>query len=159
MFIGIPFGLLLILIIFIDVLPEFESVPKDNPNCVVIGDAAKHFTYEATNKAFQLLISLKDQESKMTEIERRSILISMGKNKFYKEDGELVLDLGAYTTALEYACDLTAMIIGKPSAEYFLAAIAEMGADLKSTEVLMIGDDIIGDVKGAQDCGKCFMLF
>ena len=40
-------------------------------------------------------------------------------SKFYKEGNELVLDLGAYTTALEYACDVKAIIMGKPSKDYF----------------------------------------
>lgn len=49
-------------------MPEFDGIEQNNPNCVVIGDAAQHFTYEAVNKAFQLLISMENP-----------ILISMGK--------------------------------------------------------------------------------
>lgn len=132
---------------------EFEGVSQEDPNCVVIGDASVHFTYEATNKAFQLLMKLKERETQMTEVERRSMLISMGKNRFYKEHRELVIDLGAYTTALEYACDLKCLVLGKPSGEVFRAALADLG-HFRPEEVVMIGDDIIGDVKGSQDSGQ-----
>lgn len=39
-------------------LPEFDSVDKTNPNCVVIGDAAEKFTYQNLNEAFRVLIGL-----------------------------------------------------------------------------------------------------
>jgi phospholysine phosphohistidine inorganic pyrophosphate phosphatase len=68
--------------------------------------------------------------------------------KYYQEKGELVLDLGAYTAALEYACDTTAVIMGKPSKEYYSAAIESM--NLMREDVVMIGDDINSDVGGAQ---------
>ena len=142
-------------------MPEFEDLPKEDPNCVVVGDAAQYFTYDAVNQAFQLLLSLKDKDaqdsSKLNDTQRKSMLISMGKNKYYKENGALAIDLGAYTTALEYATDLQAMVIGKPSGEYFGAALQTFGqqfhSNLAADEVVMIGDDIMGDVKGAQDIG------
>lgn len=85
----------------------------------------------------------------------------MGKNKYYKENGALTIDLGAYTTALEYAADVQSLVIGKPSAAYFNAALASFGASAEPSmaptfspeEVLMVGDDLMGDVKGAQDVG------
>jgi len=69
-------------------------------------------------------------------------------SKYYKEGNELVLDLGAYTAALEYACDTKAIIMGKPSKEYYSAAIESM--NLKPEDVVMIGDDINSDIGGAQ---------
>lgn len=138
-------------------LPEFDGIPREAPNCVVVGDAAEHFTYDAVNTAFRLLLSLKDQdareETKLSEVERRSMLISMGKNKYYKENGALAIDLGAYTTALEYATDVQSIVIGKPSAEYFGAALRSFGGQFSPDQVVMIGDDIMGDVKGSQDIG------
>ncbi|CAG2175063.1 unnamed protein product [Oppiella nova] len=125
------------LLVYPELLPEFQDIEQTDPNCVVVGDAAHHFTYEAMNKAFQLLLRLQNP-----------ILISMGKGKYYKEGNELVLDLGAYTAALEYACDTKAIIMGKPSKEYYSAAIESM--DLKLEDVVMIGDDINSDIGGAQ---------
>ena len=40
------------------VVPEFDSVEKANPNCVVIGDAAEKFSYQNLNDAFRVLIGL-----------------------------------------------------------------------------------------------------
>lgn len=37
-------------------LPEFDSVDKTNPNCVVIGDAAEKFSYQNLNEAFRVLM-------------------------------------------------------------------------------------------------------
>lgn len=38
-------------------LPEFEGLDCSDPNCVVIGGAEEHFTYENMNKAFRLLLT------------------------------------------------------------------------------------------------------
>lgn len=87
----------------------------------------------------------------MSPVEQRSLIISMGKGRFYKEHGKLVLDLGGYTKALEYATDLNSLVIGKPSKEYFELAIKDLGH--QTNEIVMIGDDIVGDVGGAQNIG------
>ncbi len=134
---------------------------------VVVGDAAQYFTFEAVNGAFQLLLALKErqQQQQQQTPENSSqtplpLLISMGKNKYYKENGALTIDLGAYTTALEYAADVQSLVIGKPSAAYFNAALASFSGGISAEpqqfspeEVLMVGDDLMGDVKGAQDVG------
>lgn len=44
--------------VFIDLLPEFDSVDKTSPNCVIIGDAADKFSYKNLNDAFQVLIGM-----------------------------------------------------------------------------------------------------
>ncbi|GAA6081342.1 phospholysine phosphohistidine inorganic pyrophosphate phosphatase isoform X1, partial [Tachysurus ichikawai] len=56
------------LLVHDDLLPEFDGVDKSDPNCVVIGDAADHFSYQNMNAAFQVLISLD-----------RPLLFSMGR--------------------------------------------------------------------------------
>lgn len=119
---------------------EFKDLNTSNPNCVVLGDAQYRFTYDNLNRAFQLL--LKD---------KNAILITLGTGKYYKEVGGLMLDCGAYARALEFACDIKATVIGKPAAEFFNAALEDM--HLKPEEAVMIGDDIVGDVQGAQSCG------
>lgn len=148
-------------------LPEFEGLSTEEPNVVVVGDAAQYFTFAAVNGAFQLLLALKErqQQQQQQTPENSSqtplpLLISMGKNKYYKENGALTIDLGAYTTALEYAADVQSLVIGKPSAAYFNAALASFSGGISAEpqqfspeEVLMVGDDLMGDVKGAQDVG------
>ncbi|PVD30038.1 hypothetical protein C0Q70_09299 [Pomacea canaliculata] len=119
---------------------DFDAVDKNKPNCVVIGDAAENFSYENMNKAFQTLIAMDNP-----------VLISMGKGKYYKDSNSLILDVGAYMKALEYACDIEADVVGKPSASFFLAVLQDM--ERVPEETLMVGDDIESDVGGAQRCG------
>ena len=62
-----------------------------------------------------------------------------------------MLDLGAFVAALEYATDKKAIVVGKPSHDFFQAALNDM--NVNSEEALMVGDDIVSDVGGAQSCG------
>nr|XP_038036794.1 phospholysine phosphohistidine inorganic pyrophosphate phosphatase isoform X4 [Anas platyrhynchos] len=71
--------------------------------------------------------------------------------RYYKETDGLKLDVGAYMKALEYACDVEAEVVGKPAKAFFESALAEMG--VPPQEAIMIGDDIVSDVGGAQQCG------
>ncbi|UXI19795.1 hypothetical protein NH340_JMT05737 [Sarcoptes scabiei] len=131
--------------------PEFnEIIIRHNPNCVVIGDADDAFTYQAMNNCFKLLMSLKEQS---TNENLDHLLIGLGRNKYYRENGQLKLDLGGYLAALEYSTDLRAKIIGKPSKDYFQNALDSFGGKFSKEDLVMIGDDITGDVKGAQDFG------
>uniref|UniRef100_A0A8D1W717 Phospholysine phosphohistidine inorganic pyrophosphate phosphatase n=1 Tax=Sus scrofa TaxID=9823 RepID=A0A8D1W717_PIG len=119
---------------------EFGQIDTSNPNCVVIADAGEDFSYQNMNKAFQVLMELE-----------KPILFSLGKGRYYKETSGLMLDVGPYMKALEYACGIKAEVVGKPSPEFFKSALREMGVD--ASQAVMIGDDIVGDVGGAQRCG------
>ncbi|KAK7109684.1 phospholysine phosphohistidine inorganic pyrophosphate phosphatase-like isoform X2 [Littorina saxatilis] len=120
--------------------PDFKGMEQKDPNCVVIGDAQESFSYQNMNAAFQTLIALD-----------KPVLISMGQGKYYSEDNKLVLDVGAYKAALEYACGIQAEVVGKPSQAFFLSVLSSMNA--KPEETVMVGDDIESDVGGAQKCG------
>lgn len=128
------------LLIHEDVVPEFAGVDKSNPNCVVVGDAAENFSYKNLNEAFRVLIGLDNP-----------VLISMGRGRYYKETDGLKLDVGVYMKALEYACDIQAEVVGKPAKMFFQSALAEMG--IEPHQAIMIGDDIVNDVGGAQQSG------
>ncbi|XP_075360494.1 phospholysine phosphohistidine inorganic pyrophosphate phosphatase isoform X1 [Mycteria americana] len=128
------------LLVHDDLVPEFAEIDKANPNCVVIGDAAENFTYANLNEAFRVLIGLE-----------KPVLISLGRGRYYKETDGLKLDVGAYMKALEYACDVQAEVVGKPAKMFFESALAEMG--VPPQQAIMIGDDIVNDVGGAQQCG------
>ena len=82
-------------------------------------------------------------------------MYSLGKGKYYREDGELTLDVGPFTAALEFAIEKNAVVVGKPSAEFFLTALADIAKDIgcNPDEAVMVGDDIVSDVGGAQKCG------
>ncbi|XP_036121081.1 phospholysine phosphohistidine inorganic pyrophosphate phosphatase isoform X1 [Molossus molossus] len=128
------------LLVHDEVRSEFDQVDTSDPNCVVIADAGEGFSYQNMNKAFQVLMGLDTP-----------VLISLGQGRYYKVTSGLMLDVGGYMKALEYACGVEAEVVGKPSPEFFKSALQEMGVE--ACQAVMIGDDIVGDVGGAQRCG------
>nr|XP_045218176.1 phospholysine phosphohistidine inorganic pyrophosphate phosphatase isoform X1 [Macaca fascicularis] len=133
-------GLRPYLLIHDGVRSEFDQIDTSNPNCVVIADAGESFSYQNMNNAFQVLMELENP-----------VLISLGKGRYYKETSGLMLDVGPYMKALEYACGIKAEVVGKPSPEFFKSALQAIGVE--AHQAVMIGDDIVGDVGGAQRCG------
>jgi HAD superfamily hydrolase (TIGR01458 family) len=117
----------------------FSELKSDKPDFVVVGDAHLNFDYPRLNGAFRALMD-------------GAALIAAAKNRYFKdEDGKLSMDAGGFITALEFAADTKAKLIGKPSTDFFHLAVDSMG--LQPDEVLMIGDDIESDIKGAHDAG------
>ncbi|KAJ0060755.1 hypothetical protein NL108_018308, partial [Boleophthalmus pectinirostris] len=104
------------LLVYDGLLPEFEGVDQTDPNCVVIGDAAEKFSYENLNDAFRVLMALD-----------KPVLFSLGQGRYYKETDGLKLDVGVYMKALEFACDVKAEVIGKPSPMFFRSVLSDMG--------------------------------
>ncbi|XP_053779148.1 phospholysine phosphohistidine inorganic pyrophosphate phosphatase isoform X2 [Desmodus rotundus] len=51
------------------------------------------------------------------------------RRRYYKITSGLILDIGGYTKALEYACGIQAEVVGKPSPEFFKSALREMGVE------------------------------
>jgi len=117
-----------------------EVQPGKQPDCVVLGDAAQGFNYDNLNKAFRVLAS-----------QPSAPLFSLGKGKFYREDGQLDLDVGAFAAALEFAGERAAEVCGKPGVPFFKEGLKALG--LAAEEVVMVGDDVVSDVGGAQKAG------
>lgn len=117
---------------------EFSDLVQNNPNAVVIGDAEHDFCYDKLNRAFQLC-------------QQGAPLLGIGCNRFFKLDGQLLLDAGPFIKAIEFAASTQAIIMGKPSRDFFLQALAS--TNLEAAQVLMIGDDIYGDIEGAINAG------
>jgi ribonucleotide monophosphatase NagD (HAD superfamily) len=63
----------------------------------------------------------------------------------------MVLSAGPYVAALEYATGKKAELMGKPSPKFFQMALDDLG--IGAENAAMIGDDIITDVRGAQEMG------
>jgi len=139
-------GLVPHLLVHPNVVPEFGDLATqtDSPNCVVIADAASHFTYDTLNDAFRVLLDMQLKGASPK-------LFTLGRGRYYKEDGQLWMDVGPFCRALEYAVDIEAELVGKPAASFFHGALDSIG--VQSQDAVMVGDDIIGDVKGAKDAG------
>ncbi len=48
------------------------------------------------------------------------------------------------------------MVLGKPARAFFEQGLARLGTD--AAETAMVGDDVVGDVGGAQDAGLAGVL-
>ncbi len=138
-------GLRPYLLIHPSLLPEFDGLPTDQPNAVVIGDAAEGFTYEAMNRAMRILLE-----------QPAAPLIAIAKNRYFRAADGLYLDAGPYVAALEYATGVDAELSGKPAAAIFRAALDDLQSPPEGA--VMIGDDLESDVCGAQAVGIRGML-
>lgn len=114
-----------------------------SPNAVLIGDAGEHFTFGNMNRAFNVLIG-------------GGRLYALGKNRFFRGEHGFELDAGPFVAALEYATGVEAVLIGKPSRDFFLTAAKDAG--LAPERVAMVGDDVESDVEGAIDAGLSAVL-
>lgn len=121
-----------------NILSEFSQFEQEDPNAVLLGDAGEGFNYSSLNRAFQLC-------------QQGAALVGIGYNRYFKLDGQLMLDAGPFIKAIEFAAQTEAIIMGKPATEFFNQVLSSTG--LKASEVLMVGDDIYGDVEGALIAG------
>ena len=117
---------------------EFADLTGPAPDAVVLGDAADAFSYANLNRAFRLLLD-------------GAPLLAVGDNRYFREEEGMSLDVGPFVAALEYAAGCQALILGKPAREFFLDAAGQLGCP--PGEVLMVGDDVSGDVNGALAAG------
>ncbi len=127
-----------------DDLAGVDLVGPDGPvDVVVLGGAGEEFSYTQMNHALRLLLDGAE-------------LVGMHRGLYWRTVEGFNLDTGAYLAALEQAAGVKATVLGKPSAEFFEAALDEIG--LASHQVAMIGDDIDNDVLGAQAIGLTGIL-
>jgi HAD superfamily hydrolase (TIGR01458 family) len=123
-----------------DVKKDFKEISQSDtvPNYIVIGDIGDAWSYILLNEVFNCLI-------------KGAKLIAIHKNRFWQTEHGLQMDIGGFIDGLEYASGVKAMIIGKPSPDFFQIALDDM--KLKPAEVAIIGDDIDADIGGGQQAG------
>jgi len=90
------------------------------------------------------------------ELEAGAQLYSLHKNRWWQTKHGPLLDAGAFVAGLEYAADTEAIVLGKPSRQYFEAALQALDAEAGMT--WMVGDDIESDIAGAQGHGMKTIL-
>jgi len=105
---------------------------------VIVGDAGDKMTYASMNHAFRCLMEGAD-------------LIALEKDRYWMAPDGISLSAGPFVAALESATGKTATVVGKPSKAFFDLALRDMG--LAADGVVMIGDDILADIGGAQAAG------
>ena len=102
------------------------------------GETGRVFSYMNLARAF-------------AELQAGAELYCLHKNAWWQTLRGPMLDSGAFVAGLEYAAEVEALVLGKPSAEYFQAALDALDAD--PTLTWMVGDDIDADVGGAHAFG------
>ena len=107
---------------------------------VVIGDYGEGWTFEALNRAFRWLMH-----------ESRPVLVALGMTRYWRAEDGLRLDTAPFVVALEHATSQKAVVLGKPASAFYEAALDQLGKSI--SETIMIGDDIRGDIEGAQKLG------
>jgi HAD superfamily hydrolase (TIGR01458 family) len=127
------------------VLEDFGGIEQveEAPEAVVVGDMGEGFRYAALNRAFRWL--LEDVP-----------FITLARNRYYRAADGLVLDQGPFVAALEYASGREAILVGKPSPEFFRPALELL--DVPPRAAAIVGDDIDVDIGGGQACGLAGVL-
>lgn len=85
------------------------------------------------------------------ELKGGADLYCLHRNRWWQTADGPRLDAGAFVAGLEFAAEVEATVLGKPSVEYFAAACEALDADAELT--WMVGDDVEGDIAGAQRYG------
>ncbi len=117
---------------------EIES--EHGAEAVIIGDLGEAWDFRTLNRAFRLLMN--NAETK---------LIALGMTRYWRAEDGLRLDAAPFVIALEHASGHKAIVLGKPSKDFYLTALDKLGC--KASETIMIGDDIRGDIEGSQRAG------
>lgn len=119
---------------------EFAAFERDveNPDHVVVGDLGEAWTYAVLDRAFRAL-------------DRGAKLVAIQKNRWWDPGDGPRLDAGPFVAALEYATGRDAVLMGKPSRDFFSTAIDGLG--LPAERVLVVGDNVLTDVAGARLAG------
>lgn len=118
-----------------------SGLPADRtPQAVLVGDLGEQWTYALMQEAFAYVLD-------------GALLIALSRDRYWRRGGVLALDAGPFVAGLEYATSRAAILAGKPSPEFFRAAVASLPAGSAEAGLAMIGDDLWSDVRGAQEAG------
>ena len=133
------------------IVPELEGLELvgDGADAVLLGGADETlepnqvFSFMNLNRAF-------------FELQAGADLYCLHKNRWWQTKRGPMLDAGSFVAGLEYAADVEATVLGKPSPAYFAAALAALDAEPELTWLLT--DDLEADVRGAQLFGMRTVL-
>ena len=125
---------------------EFQNLTVTTPGqcehigAIVIGDLGELWDFATLNRAFRLLMN-----------DPQPALIALGMTRYWRAEDGLRLDAGPFVSALQYASGRDPVVLGKPAKPFYQAALQTLG--VPADQVYMIGDDIRGDIDGAQKAG------
>jgi HAD superfamily hydrolase (TIGR01458 family) len=126
--------------------PDFDGLPllpddaERGADYVIIGDLGTRWDFRTLNRAFRLL-----------HHNPQAVLIALGMTRYWMSADGIALDTAPFVAALQHATGCVPMVFGKPAANFFHAAAARL--ELPPADVVMVGDDIETDVRGALAAG------
>jgi HAD superfamily hydrolase (TIGR01458 family) len=103
-----------------------------------------------------LVFSYMNLARAFAELELGAELYCLHRNRWWQTKRGPQMDSGAFVAGLEYAAQVEAVLLGKPSPAYFTAACEALDADPE--RAWMVGDDIEIDIAGAQSIGMRTVL-
>lgn len=119
---------------------EIAAKEQADVASVVVGDYGERWSFAELNRAFRLLMR-----------KPKPVLVALGMTRYWKAEDGLRLDTAPFVAALAHASAAEPVVLGKPAGAFFETALSVLG--VRANEVLMIGDDIVGDIDGAQRAG------
>ena len=121
---------------------DFDGIGMEPPhNCVLVGLAPTKLDYNHLNQAYHILRHSPDNP-----------LIAIHRALYYRDPShQISLGPGGFVTLLEQASGKDAVVIGKPNSAFFHAAMNQL--EIPSQHVVMVGDDVVGDIIGAREAG------
>jgi HAD superfamily hydrolase (TIGR01458 family) len=128
-----------------DTRGEFDGVREDltQPTYVVLGDLGDEWSYAKLNQVLRYLLN-------------SARLIALGMSRYWRANDGPRLDVGPIASAFAYATGQPPIVLGKPSADFFRLALRDLHVD--PVQCVMVGDDIVTDIGGAQAAGMQTIL-
>ncbi len=127
-------------------LPVLDDAAESGAGFVVVGDLGDEWDFARLNRAFRLLIS-----------NAQAQLIALGMTRYWRAKDGLRLDVAPFVTALEHATGRAPIVLGKPAAEFYRSALAQLRVPVAEAadvaRIAMVGDDVLVDVAAAQQVG------
>jgi HAD superfamily hydrolase (TIGR01458 family) len=128
-----------------DTRGEFDGLREDltQPDYMVLGDLGDDWTYAKLNRALRYLLD-------------GAQLIALGMSRYWRANDGPRLDVGPIAAAFSYATGQQPIVLGKPARDFFLLAARDLQID--PAQCVMVGDDIVTDIGGAQSAGMKTIL-
>jgi HAD superfamily hydrolase (TIGR01458 family) len=122
---------------------EIAAVDIEEADTIVLGDIGEAWSYPLLDRIFNRLMA-------------GATLIAVHRNRFWETGAGLHIDIGGFVAALEYCSGTKAVVMGKPSPDFFRVALRDMG--LEPEQAAIVGDDIDADIAGGQNLGLTGIL-
>ncbi|MDX1650105.1 MAG: TIGR01458 family HAD-type hydrolase, partial [Myxococcota bacterium] len=122
---------------------DLERLPDDAEEgaaSVVLGDLGPGWSFARLNRAFRLLMA-----------DPQPALVALGMTRYWRAPDGLRLDVAPFVVALQHASGAEPVVLGKPAPPFFERALGMVGTEAAAT--VCVGDDVVGDVGGAQKAG------